>query len=419
MQKDLDDDRASFRQLCDWLRKSGCPYPEAKIFLPAAESLIGLDEHRRRPLGWGLSTPELWSEFERLRDREQSLRETARSSLDKLVKHAHADGVLHNSHSQAEYLGVALLRFDRIPARERELYRARREWGRKILKNAKRVFYIGASNQIVDLSKSGGQSMELVDKYIHTRMYEKGNPPNGTIEIGRKAALAQHFGAGNCGDQNRWVATEAYRSMPGTKVTVAGDDTGHIYTIIGPPNFPEAAYLDAWPTDPTVADVREYGLKHTPGTYEIFSRVADGRDLRAEGLAWLHQLPDKPPRKPPIAFEDAVKYAQQHSKDEPDFVKYITKTKDGYNSDSEPEGGVSRGRILSREAFTGNAYNNFLIQDPMQMSRGPHAPAMSRIAATRPHDARTGAPPTHTPPARPGAPSINADRTRGGSRGRT
>ncbi|MFJ5035591.1 hypothetical protein ACIQB5_48100 [Streptomyces sp. NPDC088560] len=145
--------------------------------------------------------------------------------------------------------------------------------------------------------------------------------------------------------------------MPGTEITlVADDEVDHLYAILGPPNFPESAYVDPWPENPSVADMVMYGLKHSPESWTYFQGVADGRDLRAEGLKWLHPLPDRPPRKQPLNLEQAVAYiAGPDAKS----VYCITSTKEGYNSDSDAQDLPRRGLTLNNNAFAANAADGF------------------------------------------------------------
>ncbi|MEU6603339.1 hypothetical protein [Streptomyces flaveolus] len=395
MQDRIDKDRIAFRKLYVTLRASGFKYPESNSFLGAAKSLIDLENGRRRPLGWGKSDPHLWREFVSLHRREERLRQTASFNLSALVRRVSADRTPNDP--LVKYLDNELVRYISTPDREKELYRARRDWGREIISRAKNVIVSGAGNQILDIAKSGGQSMSLT-LHVHNPGYRRGEPKDGAVAIGMKAALVHHFGAGNCEDQNSWVVAEAYKLMHGTWVTLVADDIDHAYVMVGLPG-PEAMYLDVWPDKATVANEKLYGLKHGPGTSILFSGIADKRrDLRTEGLAYLGRLPYPPPRLPAIGLQEAIEYAWKHQ-NYPHYVKYITTaTEDGrHNSDSEGDG-HNYGHTMSREAFSANASNGFRIQDGSQATSGPGSSAMSRIASMRPNDFSSAPRPPATAP---------------------
>ncbi|MEU4173363.1 hypothetical protein AB0F46_41880 [Streptomyces sp. NPDC026665] len=356
MQERLDNDRAAFQKFVDTMRGNTSEDWNGRR---AAQRLVILDQYRRRPIGWGRTDPTAWEKFQELQRIEGELRQKFSSYLDELLER---EGPTESTRTKR--LKEELRRFNSIPAQERDLRRARRVWGKKFIKDAKTVFDIGANNQIVDVAGSGGQSTFSLT-HARNREYENGQPQDPAIFMGRIAARAQHFGAGNCGEQSAWVATEAYKWMPGTQITMVRDGkVDHMYAILGPPHFPESAYVDSWPKNASVADVSSYGLKHKPKNSAYFQGVADGRNLRAEGLKWLHPLPDRPSRKQPLKFEQAMEHVKPYAKS----VYYITSTKDGYNSDSDAEDAPGPGLTLNEEAFTANAANGF---------RTPHSPGSS------------------------------------------
>ncbi|MEU4173373.1 hypothetical protein AB0F46_41945 [Streptomyces sp. NPDC026665] len=348
LQQRLDDDRAAFRKFYTEMPKIWT----TRSARHAAKNLIELDQYRRLPFGWGESDPIAWGKFQKLQASEEELRQEFISHLDKIAKTAGSTGNM-----SAERLSEERKRFESIKVQEKNLYRVRREWGRQFINDAKSVFDIGAGNQVSDIARSGGQSADLLRRYVRNPDLEKGHPSDRAVFIGQMAAVAAHFRAGACSEQSAWVATEAYKLMAGTQVTMVADDrVDHMYTVLGPPNFLESAYVDSWPAMPSVANVATYGLKNKPENWTYFQGVADGRDLRAEGAKWLHPLPKLPSPKPPLSFEQATAYL--HGRDAK-AVYYITSTKEGYNSDSDTEVLPKQGLTLSDDAFTANATNNF------------------------------------------------------------
>ncbi|MFJ5036236.1 hypothetical protein ACIQB5_51850, partial [Streptomyces sp. NPDC088560] len=199
MQKRLDDDRAAFQYFYNEIPKIWT----TRSTRHAAKNLIELDRYRRLPLGWGKRDPLGWDKFQKLQSSEQRLRREFRFHLGELVKTAGPTGNL-----DTVWLNKALQLFDSIPTQERGLYRARREWGRRFIKDAKLVFDIGAANQIFDIARSGGQSVDSFRDYVCNKDLEKGHPPERKVYIGQIAAKAEHFGAGACSEQSAWVATD-------------------------------------------------------------------------------------------------------------------------------------------------------------------------------------------------------------------
>lgn len=396
MQEALDDDRAatlrSLKEISyqtEGLTQNG----ESRDLLHAADSLERLNEYRSQPMGWGAMDPDSWREFQLLSGDEKDTRQKIGLILKRL-QHQVKDSELKNS------LSRELARFESIPEKERELFRARRAWGREIIKNEKLTFRFKAANQIIDIARSGGRSQHFLPQ-VRSEAFKTGTPPDMERRIAQKAALAEHFGTGNCGHQSAWVFTEATRLLPGSRVTWVQHGRYHQYTIIGPPNFPESAYLDSWPIHATVADAASYGLKYTTETVSLFSRVADGRDLRAEGRNWIAP-PPVPPSLPPMTFEEAM--TRPPTVGTLHQIKHITRTQDGYNSDSDPETAPDHGGLtLSPEAFTASAANRFTIQDAGEVRLG--SPEMSAIVASRP-DTSLSRPHAPQPgPAAAGAPS--------------
>ncbi|MFJ4633674.1 hypothetical protein [Streptomyces sp. NPDC088847] len=353
MQENLESDRAAFKSFFDGIPKKW----STRSVRNTASDFMKLDHYRRLPLGWGQNNSIEWDEFRKLQDTEQELRKKLSRRLGELAGGSMGD-------LSTEKVRAVQKCLNGIRIQEREIFRARRAWGRALIERAKLVFDVGAANQILDIARSGGQSVDSTRDYVRNETFEKSNLRERSVYIGRMAAVAEHFGAGACSEQGAWVATEAYKMMPGTQVTLVADESvDHLYAILGPPGFPESAYVDPWPANPSVADVAMYGLKQKPESWAYFQGVADGRDLRAEGLKWLYPLPERPARRQPLDLRQAAEYVRGENAHS---VYFITSTKEELNSDSDAEAVTGRGLVLSENAFTASVANGFRVQGPPQ-----------------------------------------------------
>ncbi|MFJ9319440.1 hypothetical protein [Streptomyces globisporus] len=357
MQRRLDEDRAALPALRLLIEKNFTAdagggrlrFPELVAVCRDLDMLIELDGYRERLVGGPGGDERSYGRFGLLRRSEELIRDRVSVRLGHLAECAEQGA----RQEVARRLEEELFAFSSLPERERDLYRARRDWARLILDNTKSVISFGAANQILDIASSGGQSVQMI-RLVQGNRYALPLPPgNVSLKIGQRAALSEHFRTGNCTEQAYYAATEAFRMLPGTEISVMNHRPHHAYAVIGPPGFPEAAYADPWPRRATVTNCDGYGLRTIEATSIAFRDVADGRNLRDEAMPYIQQLPDRPSPVPPIAFEDAVQAVRRVGA--ADRVFHIVRTTDQANSDSDPDEPPLQGHTLSEGAFSATA----------------------------------------------------------------
>ncbi|MFC8569727.1 hypothetical protein ACFUIW_28630 [Streptomyces sp. NPDC057245] len=376
MQWRLDQSRAQLVAIRDRVqhqqRRRGRPRDERRHFTDAINRLIALDAYQARGIGWARDDPQGDQRYRYLKGSQADDRAAVRGALRDVENRAEA------AHSRdTEALRQDRQLFRSIPAQERNLYRARREWARSITEDTVEAVPF-ATNQISDIANSGGQSYEALMTVLLDDTLRM--PTDRARWLGQTAVLASHVGAGACDEQSAYAFTEANKRLPGTQVTRANLEPGHAMVIIGPPNRPESAHIDTWPLQPRVTNPQTYGLDNIQDGSVDYSRIADGQDLRA--LAWptlRHPLPDPPAPRSPIPLAEAGRRMQEEEIGEE--VYHITSTGTIHNSDSDR--GSDRemqgyGHSLSREAFTANLDNDFVIQPrPAGRSSTTGSPSLS------------------------------------------
>ncbi|WP_331751187.1 hypothetical protein OG215_38320 (plasmid) [Streptomyces globisporus] len=378
MQSRLDEDRAALSDLRSYIEQNfmldagdgRLRFSELAQLYRNMGYLIELDEYRARLAGRPGGDDLPYGRFEQLRRLEERLRGRVSVGLGHLVECAEENG----AEEMARFLDAELAAFSGLPVREKELYDARLDWARLIVAQTKSAIEFGASNQILDIASSGGQSLHMIQR-VQDHSFALPLPPgDGSLALGQRAAIAEHFKTGNCTEQSWFAATEAFQMLPGTEISVMNHRSDHSYLVIGPPGFLESAYVDTWPRKPTVANFDEYGLQPTSETRLAFRGVADGRNLREEARPYIRKLPDRPSPLPPMEYETAVQAVRRAKI--ADQVFHIVRTTDHSNSDSdsEPEEFPGRGHTLSEAAFAATAA-------PGVRSSSPAVAGHSRFAA--------------------------------------
>lgn len=341
-------DRALYRQ-----GRLGRPQNEIDTLSNAINRLIELDAYQRQGIGWTEEDPEGNQRYQELRDSEENDRATALAKLKDVERRA----TRANSRDAAA-LGQDRRLFESIPRQERDLYRARRDWARQITDDTITAVPF-ATNQISDIANSGGQSYDALRILLDDSLRA---PADKVTWIGQTAVLAEHVGAGPCDDQSAYAFTEANMRLPGTQLTLALLEPGHMTVIVGPPNRPESAHIDTWSLQARVTNPATYGLDNIQTGSVDYSQTADGRDLRALARPTLrHPLPAAPAPRAPLSLNEAMERMRLEGVGEE--IYHITTTSTVRNSDSDSDDTVQGyGHPLSRAAFTANLDNDFQIQ---------------------------------------------------------
>ncbi|MGW5332015.1 hypothetical protein [Streptomyces bauhiniae] len=324
MQDELDRSRANFLLFPSYVDGIYPNSEPVRRLSEISEKLGTLDRLRR------ISRPPVNDYLLQLRDLQAQL-PMLRESVDR-----HLAELVESTRGKNDEVSIeaekARRSFASIPEQERELYRARREWGRGIIRDAKAAFPMGASNQFADMSRTEGQSYRGVIqmRFQVENRSEEIRPMSIELRCAASAAIGEHYKSGNCGEQASWVATEVNRLLPGTPFALLvwkhDEAIAHSYSTIGAPNFPETAYIDTWPTRSIVTDFANYGLPYTANTHIIWQGRATGEDLRSKVLERLSPLP--PTASQTTARTTAAKIHRVH---------WIARTTDKHNSDSDGE----------------------------------------------------------------------------------
>jgi hypothetical protein len=374
MQRRLDADRDALPHTRDyvvqWQRHFRYSDAQIKTFTDAANRLIALNDYRRRGVGWTEQDPKGNDTFKELRASEQDDRATVSSTLSGVAAHAENAG-RPDAQATAAYLRSEYQRFESIPSQQTELYEARREHAAEITRSTREAIP-HAPNQIVDVANSGGQSYLIYRDHVSD--YDLSE--NEEVMIGQSAVLGAHFGTGTCNEQSAYAFSEANRTLRGTEVTMMNVPPEHGMVIIGPPNRPESAHIDTWPTNPAVTSPETYGIDNIQEGFAIHQTVADGRDLRGEAMSHLPPLPERPAPAPPITLEQAAAFMRAKGSVAED-THYITST----------TGQPQHGHALSRAAFTAHAANGFRIEPPSGLPSPAAAQAQIASAVNEFHPA--------------------------------
>ncbi|MFJ3493344.1 hypothetical protein ACIPPJ_07040 [Streptomyces sp. NPDC086091] len=366
MQSRLDSTREDFFAFCRSLRGAQFEIKGIHDFFRVSEELEALDRVRRMS---NISESDFHI-FQKLQAEEPHLKSEVIRLIPGLVEVAERQG---NGQLSSRFAG-SLDVFKSIAAQEASLYRARRDWGRLILESTKNALPIGSGNQIFDIAKSDGQSPYRVQE-----MRRVGDACVKRLDHAWRhavrATVAEYYGAGNCGEQAAWAATEINRLLPGEKLAMSnwadGKGNEHSYVTIGLPNFPETAYIDAWPENASVTNCFGYGLPYTRETSIIWEREGNGKDLRAEVLKAISKiLPKIPQEYPRVDIENKSVKAM-----------WITRTTDGYNSDSDSDSNrrPDRGFTISPSGLA----QRYPISDalPQDTRPGPSASSQATLTA--------------------------------------
>ncbi|MFE1521419.1 hypothetical protein ACFW9I_32110 [[Kitasatospora] papulosa] len=329
MQKQLNADREmvynmveTIRSYAGWDSNVG-----SATFVDAVNNLEELAGYRLDVTGWS-EIDARWFAFRDLVGSESSFWRAASCGIAEYAKEWKG-----KDNGYEARIDMVRQKVNSIPEKQKNLYRARREWGREIIRRTKVALPFGAANQIVDLMKSGGVSVESV--HMARQCYGQlglGGPT--LMDMASRAVVAEHFGAGNCGEQSEWALTEAYKLLPQSRLTILRNrHPDHVYLVIGPINSPESAYIDPWPDRASVADQKNYGLTFKSGTTVVFSTIADGTDLRAAVKDLVVKLPSRLQERPPMTKVESEKMSRELN----GVVFHITSTREGFNSDSDSE----------------------------------------------------------------------------------
>ncbi|MFI7143033.1 hypothetical protein ACIBQ5_36670 [Streptomyces massasporeus] len=397
MQRWLDNIRGALRLIRDQATELnhsfGLPTHANAEFVAAIDSLIALDQYRRRQIGWAAQNPYDSLAFKEFKRREKSNHRTVLEYLGRLRETAHSS----RRADIVQRLDATILAMASIPRREKELYRARRDWGRRIVADTRGAYSLGAANQIEGIARSGGQSLRLHLEHISTERYAT-HQLSGILQAGQRAAISQHFGTAVCDEYACYAMTEAYRLLPGTLVTVVAFAEVHVGLVIGPVNHPESVHVDAWTPRRSVTGSDSYGMKDIETGRVLYQGIADGRDLREEARSYIHPLPDLPPTVPSITVREAVHLVHRLAEHDPEILEnifHVTRGSDGCNSDSGPDDIPAEGHTLSVEAFTAHAGNEFLIES--QEEQGIYLDAARVSEKTLAASMRTASLPSGTP----------------------
>ncbi|MEU4173494.1 hypothetical protein AB0F46_42810 [Streptomyces sp. NPDC026665] len=351
-------------------------------FSSAIDGIIKLNAYRGMPIGWARGKTDDNIEFKELRQKEVENYGIATTYLEHLRNAAHRQGMTGSSLLAVES-GMKILAS--IRSQEDNLYRARRDWGRQIVAATKSALDLGAANQIEDVARTGGLNAEIYLTHMAKREFR-------SLNMAQKAVIAAHFGTGLCDEYAYYTMTEANKKLPGTQITIMSYG-GHAGVIIGPPNHPESAHLDAWTTSATVSRSENYGIKEIQEKSIIYQVVGDGKDLRKEVASTLASFPKRPAHKrPAVSIEKAMEIVRKKGLESSYNVLYITRAAEGHNSDSDPEDRSSRGHTLSTEALNATAANNFQADSTALASVAARdAPGTERTPHTRRSSQSSGA----------------------------
>ncbi|MFD4688725.1 hypothetical protein ACFVWS_38835, partial [Streptomyces sp. NPDC058204] len=368
-QQELDFARSQLSVLQEYIRQCQVrlkltAHPSSIEFSSAIESLVAINRYRELPMEWPERAPEENNRFKLLLRDEGRCRAAVKNHLDFLADYAQIKS--DDRSFKAAHRGKG--NFFNIERGEAWLYRARREWARRIVSATKGALDLGAANQISDIARHGAANIDTYLNHMSRGQYRKEEPEDQAIWIGQSALAAAHFGTGLCDEHAHYAMTEANRLLPGTHISVAVVQGQHTWLIIGTPNSPESVNVDAWTESANASDALRYGMVDPHEAEHIFSGVADGRDLRQEAVPYMNQLVPRQPSAPSISMSDAINYVR--SLNIPHRIFYISRAATGYNSDSDPDERPTRGHTLSPSAFTANAANGFCIM-PLYTTSAP------------------------------------------------